>query len=358
MEQRTDRILNLLVSQIVLTFGEGALFLLGLWTPAPFHLWHRPEGLLVGIDLTVLLYAAGGAIAGLGAGHSGQWLGLASGAVHWAAWLVIEALVGWPLSSSHWVLVLNTAPSWTIAAALLSTLAAALTGGRLGSRPLRRTHSPDGRRAGSRAGWARLIIAALVLGALGVTWGTIRWWQSLQPTIKPEDVSIDAVLYPPNQATEPVPSEGDKWSLETTLLVRGGRMHGPPESWFAMAFPYMEGTLAPRWDFVVRNPGVPTTRDEGNDIWIGGHSQLTPLTVRALRQAGLQAREELVNVQHGFAYFDSRPSFSVRFFFLPPWPSEPRAKTFVVYSHYERRWGKDLSWSRAYPVQLGPEAIH
>lgn len=169
-------------------------------------------------------------------------------------------------------------------------------------------------------------------------------------------MSIEAVLFPPNQATEPVSLDRDKWSLETTLRVLGGRVHGPPES-VRHAFPYMDGTLAPLWDFVVRNPDPGSTSAEDNDIWLGGHSQLTPLTVQALRQAGLEAREDLVNVQYGFTYFGSRPSFSVRFFFLPPWPSQSRAKTFVVYSHYERRWGKDLSWSRAYPVQLGPGTI-
>ena len=351
VEQRTDRLLNLLVSQIVLTFGEGALFLLGLWSPAPFHLWYRPEGVLTALGLTLLLYGAGGAIAALDAGPAGQWLGLASGAVHWATWLVIEAFVGWPLISSHWVLPLNTVPSWTIMALLVCALAAAMAGGRLASR-FPRPPVANGSHAGPAGKQARVAVSALLIVTGGLTWGTIRWWQSLEPTTKPEDVSIDAALYPPGQATQPAQIDGHKWSLEVTLRVRGGRMHGPPESWFGMAFPYMDGTLAPFWDFVVRNPSP--TFEEGNDIWIGGHSQLTPLTVQALRQAGMEALGDAVSSQHGFAYFSSRPSFSIRYFFLPPWPSEPESKTFVVYSHYERRWGKDLSWSRAYPVRLGP----
>lgn len=124
------------------------------------------------------------------------------------------------------------------------------------------------------------------------------------------------------------------------------RSHEPFRQWHGEVTPVVFGQRPVSWDFHVSSGAVPDL----DDLSVGFDSRHLPLVARALGSQGGAFAEQDGRRLLAFGYAGDHFPVTARFYFSPeeqPWP-----EGWVVYSHYEERWGRDLSWSRAFPVHV------
>lgn len=178
-------------------------------------------------------------------------------------------------------------------------------------------------------------------------------WLNQQPSIQPDDVQIQAVLQPPGQAENPQPGFADKWTLEIALDKRTERpLYKNDATWFFQVTPFVDGMGISVWDF---KQGVSSGSPTGSDDFAMGHDgRHIPLVTQALRTHGVAVTEHEVAGIVAFGFVGERFPAEVRYYLQGNEAALAGQRPLVVYSHYERRWGRDLSWTKAFPVQMNP----
>lgn len=178
----------------------------------------------------------------------------------------------------------------------------------------------------------------LLTGAVAIGLG-LTVWVTQKPSIRPNQVKLEAILIPPGQGVEP--AESGRWLLEVGLqtdaaqpLYHEGRYDGAltpvakgAESWLRDLMP---NPASGEWQPWVKVPGRPADK-----------RGFRPLVEQALAAEGLEldprSRERHQPVAEGA--MRARFTLSSATSLIPD-------KVAVVYTHTERRWGRELSWSR------------
>lgn len=182
----------------------------------------------------------------------------------------------------------------------------------------------------------------------------IAIWYNQEPTVKPEDITIQAKFVPIELATKPVrPVMTGNYTLEVELdrktnisLING--------QYFHMVIPYIESISfgATNIDFF---QGID---DRGHEIGseapyygFGNDPRTKQVAVEALESLGLNPKAD--ELDHG--YFYRGDTFPTRVRFYVETGRNFRAQqtqAFVLYVHYETRWGRNLSWAKLEPIEI------
>lgn len=192
-----------------------------------------------------------------------------------------------------------------------------------------------------------------ILGLLVIAGALLYVRSEQQPSIRPEDVSIKAVLLPPGAVENPLYGHEGQWALEITLDSHTDRpLYVSERSWFSWVTPYTPGMREVGRDFKQGwSNGTGGTTVGGEGFVVGSDGRHSILAAEALRTQGVSITEEEVFQIMGFGYYGERLPAEIRYYLSDPESaSSPGRRAFVVYSHYERRWGRDLSWAKAFPV--------
>lgn len=193
----------------------------------------------------------------------------------------------------------------------------------------------------------KALVALVVLGALA-----LLLWPKPQPSIRPEDVVIKAVLLPPGRAENPAPGHEDHWALEITLDSHTDRpLYVSDRDWFFWVTPYVEGMSAVSWDFkqgLTNGSSGYTVGGEGFAIGADGRHAI--LAAEALGAHGISITADEAFQIMGFGYYGESLPAEIRYYLPAAESASAGRRGYVVYSHYERRWGRDLSWAKAFPV--------
>lgn len=170
-----------------------------------------------------------------------------------------------------------------------------------------------------------------------------------EPSIRPEDVVIKAVLLPPGRSENPPPGHEEHWALEITLESLTDRpLHVSDREWFSHVTPYVEGMPVLSWDFKQGLSNGATVGGEGFAIGADGRQAI--LAAKALGAQGIAITADEAFGIMGFEYYEESFPAEIRYFLPAPESASVGRRAYVVYSHYERRWGRDLSWAKAFPV--------
>jgi hypothetical protein len=179
-------------------------------------------------------------------------------------------------------------------------------------------------------------------------------WLNQRPSIKPADVHKEAVLRPPGKAENPSPGEEDKWTLEITLDKRTERpLYVSDREYFFRVTPFVEGMSIGDWDFKQGlTNGTSGSPKGGSGFSMGNDGRHIPMVVQALVSKGVNVGVNAVRQITAFGYEGDRFPAQVRYYLLGKAPISRGQRAFIVYSHYEKRWGRDVSWTTTFPVQV------
>lgn len=182
-------------------------------------------------------------------------------------------------------------------------------------------------------------------------------WFNLAPTIKPDEVILDAILTSSSLSVEPRISPTETHVVEITLNRRTPLplSTASDNQYYHIIYPYIKGFYNAGWDFYqgtdergnIKGAEGYTFGADGRTIKMAAEQ----LTIDGLIQGVTEPfMNELFNKLLGFTYsLDKYPTRN-RIYLTPndkkPDPNSCR----IIYVHYEKKWGKDLSWSRSFPV--------
>lgn len=182
-----------------------------------------------------------------------------------------------------------------------------------------------------RPSWWWITLGAATLTALA---GAASWRGNLQPSIKPSDVKLEAVLRSPEKATAPIPLEGVGWTLEITLdKITDRPLYVSDRDWFFQVTPYVQGMGTVAWDFIKGfsngNSGTPVGE---RNFTLGWDSRHIPLVVKALRFYGVRVTETEATFT-AFGYVGADFPTRVRFYLAGEHPIITEAEPVGLADH-------------------------
>lgn len=183
---------------------------------------------------------------------------------------------------------------------------------------------------------AIILLATLISGAA---------WLRLRPSIRPDEVQLDAALYPPGEGQNLLPYGNEVWMLEITLAKSTPNPLWR-EAWSFVVTPIVDGLTTPVWDHLqgpTDGPGSPPAGGEG--FVILRDARVRPQLARLLEREGLSYTAQEWDQVYGFRYAGEAYPVKIRYYLNGGFPDNP-AEIAVTYSHLERRWGREVGWSK------------
>lgn len=181
---------------------------------------------------------------------------------------------------------------------------------------------------------------------------------SLSPTIQPNDVLINGdiksrLLLPSQERF----IEGD-YVIDVSLNKKTKKaLSDDNKGYISDICVYTEGIHNIGWDFYkgLDKQGY-LVGGEGFQFGINGRT--LQVAADELRRLGILTSnsEEQTNIVFnnsvGFSYSGNKFPGNVRLHFANNTGSPEGKKAFLIYSHYEVKWGKDLSWAKVIPLKV------
>ena len=193
------------------------------------------------------------------------------------------------------------------------------------------------------------VIAISVLFAVG--------WYRMSPTIKPEDIIITGEVKPNRLSPEPKLPTKEGYVVEMYFEKRTNKpLNISDRAYFYEIYPYIEGFTMAAWDFYKGiNANGETIGSEG--YYFGSDGRTQQIAANKLKEAGIiteRDRQQDLSIggTDGFTYIGEKFPTKVRLYLTPVDKELTSKKAFLVYSHYESRWGKDLSWAKIVPLKV------
>lgn len=202
----------------------------------------------------------------------------------------------------------------------------------------------------------KIVISILtLLIALGT------YWFTLKPTISPQDVELKGQLREANLSPGPkFPGEEGKngYAVEISLDKKVDKpLFNSKHEYLYTVYVYVEGLPIASWDFYkgLDKEGEPEGKE---DYSIGGDSRTAKLANLKLKELlGLDYNKEkefmFQGKTDGFTYTGNSFPAKIRFYILTNNNTLlDTHKLFLIYSHYEIKWGKNLSWVKIVPINF------
>lgn len=189
---------------------------------------------------------------------------------------------------------------------------------------------------------------------LAVLFLLVAIWFNLGPSIKPGDITLGGVLKKEQLSPEPkLPTRGGyvvEINLDNTInkpLVISD------SEYFSMVYVFVDGFTPFVWDFF-KGPNVDV---EG--FTFGSDSRMIKIVAENLREIGYIVDDSLEGINKldkstiGFSYTGEDFPARTRIYLTPlDKKISSSTKGYLVYAHYEKKWGRDLSWAKAEPIKI------
>lgn len=83
------------------------------------------------------------------------------------------------------------------------------------------------------------------------------------------------------------------------------------------------------------------------------------IVANKLKEIGYTVDDSIMDINKlnqstiGFAYSGNDFPTRTRIYLIPlDKDLNPNTKAYLIYAHYEKRWGKDLSWAKVEPIKI------
>ncbi|MFC0216112.1 hypothetical protein ACFFK0_27325 [Paenibacillus chartarius] len=189
----------------------------------------------------------------------------------------------------------------------------------------------------------RTTIIAILTAVLISVW---LLWLRLEPSVSPDDVSLRGKLAPIASVPDVKPLNGETQVAELTVnrLSAGTTSPAGIDSWYI----YVPGTQSTQTR-VLEEPQSDVLKPAASDA-----AALTQEVQTMLQQIGVSVTAgELA--EPFMQYTGARGSYTAQAL-LKPHPNaavQPAAKqeAYAIYIHRERKWGRDVSWTKAVKLE-------
>ena len=205
----------------------------------------------------------------------------------------------------------------------------------------------------------RRYLIGLVILVLG---GLLFEWFGLKPTISRDDIVLVGELKHEQLSPEPkLPTRGG-YVVEISLSKKMEKpLDVSDRDYFSMVYTFVDGFTPYVWDFYKGTDakgGV--IGSEG--FYFGSDSRMIGLAAKNLKDAGYISDNSLNEINDlnrntvGFTYTGNQFPAKVRIYLFPiDKKLNQNQKAFLVYTHYEKKWGKDLSWAKVVPIKINED---
>lgn len=201
----------------------------------------------------------------------------------------------------------------------------------------------------------RYLIGLILLVMVGL----IFTWSSLIPTISKDDIVLTGELQQEQLSPEPkLPTRGGH-VVEILLSKKTDKPIAISDrAYFSMVYIFVDGFTPCVWDFY---KGIDQQgRAIGSDGFSFGSDSMTiSIAAKSLKDIGYVSGDSLKDINElnkhtvGFTYAGNTFPVRVRIYLCPIDKSINKdQKAYLVYTHYEKKWGKDLSWAKVVPIRI------
>lgn len=188
-----------------------------------------------------------------------------------------------------------------------------------------------------------LLLMAAALGLL---------WLRQEPSIRPEDVKVQAILHPPGHGQNLLPYGHEVWTLEI-ILDRATERPLWSDHWSFVITPVVGGLTTPFWDHLKGlSDGTGSPPAGGEGYLVVRDARVRAQLASLFLQDGVSYSAQQWDQVYGFRYAGERFPTRMRYYLDGGNPDKPE-EVAVAYSHMERRWGRDLGWSRLVRARVG-----
>jgi hypothetical protein len=190
---------------------------------------------------------------------------------------------------------------------------------------------------------ATILLIAVLLG--------VAYWRR-GPSIRPDDVALEAILRPPGYGENLLPDGRHLWTLEIGLQKRTDRSLWT-DGWTFTVTPVLDGLSTAFWDhFQGRIDG--TLDAAGGAGFLVLRDQRALISVaRAMEVQGMATR---LNQVWGFRYAGASYPARIRFYLDGANPGQLDHLA-VAYTHQERWMGRDVGWTKLVKVNVVEEEV-
>lgn len=184
----------------------------------------------------------------------------------------------------------------------------------------------------------------------------IFYWFSLSPTINPQDIKLTGVLKPAKLS--PNPKDTDKgYVIEITFDKKTVKhLYIGDNKYFYDIYPIIGEHSNLAWDFFQGSKEDHVKGDK--DYSFGNDGRTLNIAATKLKELGIITNDTLQDVNklsighEGFAYVGNKFPQRIRYYLTPIDKVPNQRKSFLIYCHYEKSWGKDLCWAKMIPLEI------
>ncbi len=174
-------------------------------------------------------------------------------------------------------------------------------------------------------------------------------WLSLEPTIKPEEIELTGIL----KEKRDEPNVFTPFYLNIQLNNHSEKPLCVEENYFYFVYPYLDGPGIGIYDF---DKGWFAGKPLGAEKFlIGSDGRTEGIAVNKLMQLGIFPLDEghnPLNLPEGFQYCGQEFPVTARLHVAMLEKPLRKENMVLVYAHYEKKWGKDLSWVKTFPIEM------
>lgn len=192
----------------------------------------------------------------------------------------------------------------------------------------------------------------------------ILGWNMISPTISEKDVQINASLEPISRThymNERFSGSPISNKLEIILDSKTNKPLSTDFSYFHDVYPYINGNMNVAWEYF--DPKTGDVLDNAEGLSIGSHGYTEPKASMKLKEMGITLLEDnkwfwvdgLRYGPLGFSYIKDKFPVGVRFYIVKNNDVINNDRNYVLYNHYEIIMGKDVSWTKVFPVEFKEE---
>lgn len=167
-------------------------------------------------------------------------------------------------------------------------------------------------------------------------------WLRLDPTVKPEDVELRGKLAPIASVPGAQPRNGETMAAE--VQVKRDVYKASADDYLYVYVPGVQMT-----EFIVSEDGGARS----DKVSATTNPELQKQALNMLKQIGLSVGAGELR-EHFYRYTGKERSYTAQLNFKPDEPGSAKAVTtpdnalaYAVYVHQERKWGRNVSWTKA-----------
>ena len=191
----------------------------------------------------------------------------------------------------------------------------------------------------------------------------ILGWNMLSPTVSEQDVQINAILKPiprTHYMNERFSGSHFDYKLKIVLDNKTDKPLSTAFSYFFTVYPYIDGNINVAWEYFDPKTGDILKIAEGFSSGTDGRTEVK--SSKKLKEMGITLLKDnkwfwvdgIYYSPRGFSYGKDKFPVGVIFYIVNN-NIINKDRNYVLYTHYEIKMGKDVSWTKVYPVEFNED---